>query len=194
MRADNGPRWGMPVNGVKIGIRRFDYSVDEWSRRRLVRIALGLAVGTFAILLAAMPAGAFTAQSSNYSVDEGVLDSGGGSGQSPSYALTDAGGEAFVGPGSSTTYSFNAGYVAQLDHVITLSIDASGVSLPVLLPGSSQTAQSVLSTRTDAPGYLIAVAEDHDLRHTDAMTLIPSVPSLVAAPSAWTRDVPGRER
>ena len=94
--------------------------------------------------------------SSTYKLDDAALNSFGGTGNSGNYSLTSSGGEAFIGPGASTTYKFNAGYVAQLDHSITLSLDSLTKTIPAVTPGTSQNASTTVSVFTDAAGYLLS--------------------------------------
>lgn len=130
---------------------------------------------------------AFSMSSTNYKVDDGTLNSFGGAASSTNYGLTSSGGEPFIGAGSSTNYKFNAGYVAQLEHSISLTLDTLAVTIPAVTPGTSQTATSTTTVYTDAAGYLLAVREDKDLTHTDGLTTIPAIsPGTITTPVLWT--------
>jgi hypothetical protein len=131
-------------------------------------------------------AGAFSMSSSTYSIDDGVINNFGGSGASANYALVSSGGEAFIGPGSSANYRFDAGYVAQLQHSISLSLDALTKTIPAVTPGTSQSASSTVSVFTDAAGYLLSARYDGLLTNTaSAGTTIPDVSGTIASPTAW---------
>lgn len=138
------------------------------------------------ILAGTTAVSAFSASSTNYKLDDADINSFGGSASSTNYRLTDSGGEPFIGPGSSTTYKVNAGYVASLEHSISLTLDAASVTIPQVSPGTSKTATSQATVFTDAAGYLLSAAEDHDLLHTDTVTTISAVASSIASPAAWT--------
>lgn len=131
-------------------------------------------------------ADAFSSSSTNYSIDDGVTNSFGGSSSSTEYSLVDSGGEAFVGPSVSTNYIFNAGYVAQLEHSISLTLDALSVTIPQVSPGTSQTATTVATVYTDAAGYDLSARQDRDLTLVGGSTTIPGVPGTIASPAAWT--------
>lgn len=151
-------------------------------RKTLITALLG-AAGVFA---GTQTVDAFSSSSTNYSIDDGVTNSFGGSGSSTGYALTDSGGEPFIGSSASTNYVFNAGYVAQLEHSISLSLNALTVTIPQISPGTSQTATTVATVYTDAAGYDLSARQDRDLTHTDNLTTIPGVPGTIASPAAWT--------
>lgn len=144
----------------------------------LAALVFVLASGSVAI--------AFEASSTNYGLNPAVINSFGGDTASTGYEMTDSGGEPFVGPGTSTNYKFNAGYVAQLEHSITISLDSANVSIPAVTPGTSETATSTVSVYTDSAGYLLATQQDHDLRHTDTVTTIPAISGSIASPVLWS--------
>lgn len=139
--------------------------------------------------LAAVPAvaSAFSMSSSTYSIDDGVINNFGGGGASANYGLVSSGGEAFIGPGASTTYRFDAGYVAQLQHSIALSVDSLTKTIPAVNPGASQSASTTVSVFTDAAGYLLS-ARYNGLMTSIASpsTTIPDVSGTIASPQAWT--------
>lgn len=149
---------------------------------RCCTIMAGVAV--LCLTLQSERALAFESQSTNYGLHDGVINSFGGSTTSTGYQLTDSGGEPFVGPASSTNYKFNAGYVAQLERSIALGVSAASVSMNAV-PGSPQTAETTLSVLTESAGYVLAVAQDHDLRHTDNTTTIPAISGTIASPALW---------
>ena len=63
---------------------------------------------------------------------------------------------------------------------------ASTQSIPSIIPGASQTASSDVVVRTDAAGYVLSIAENHDLLHTDTVTTIAAIAAAIALPAAWT--------
>ncbi len=157
---------------------------------RLPHIVLtraGLAV--FAALLGSLAVAgsvkAFSASSTNYTINDAAINSFGGSASSTNYSLTDSGGEPFIGQGSSTNYRLNAGYVAQLEQSISLSLNALSVTIPTVTPGTSQNATTVVSVQTDAAGYLLAVRTDQLLTRTTDTTTISAVSGTIASPAAW---------
>lgn len=142
-----------------------------------------------AVAAGATAVDAFNMSSTNYKVDNAAINSFGGDSSSANYQLTTSGGEPFIGAGSSENYRFNAGYVASLEHSITLTLDNLAVSIPAITPGTSQTATSSVSVFTDAAGYLLSARQDGDLRHTaDPSASIPVVDNggTVGTPVAWT--------
>lgn len=139
-----------------------------------------------AVLSGAVGVSAVGMSSTNYKIDDSAINSFGGAAGSANYSLVDSGGEAFIGAGSSANYKFNAGYVASLEHSITLSLDALAVTIPKVTPGTSQTATSTVSVYTDAAGYLLSARYDRQLRHTDGTTTVANVGSTIAAPGLWT--------
>lgn len=145
--------------------------------RLIAALAIVVASGSTAM--------AFEASGTTYKLSPATINSFGGDTAGTAYQMTDSGGEPFIGPGTGTTYTFNAGYVAQLEHSITISLDSANVSIPSITPGSSETATSTVSVYTDAAGYLLAAEQDHALRHTDAVTTIAAVSGTIASPDVW---------
>ncbi len=145
-----------------------------------VLIALAVLIGLPAA------AGAFSASSPSYRLDDATLNSFGGTATSPDYALTSSGGEPFIGPGVSESYRFNAGYVASLEHSITLALDATAQTIPPVSSGSSETAETTASVYTDAAGYTLGVRQDGDLTHEDDTTTIPGISDTIASPGPWS--------
>lgn len=144
-----------------------------------------LAVST-AVVGGSAVAQAFSMSSTNYKVDNGTVNNFGGDTNSPNYQLTASGGEPFIGAGSSTNYKFNAGYVASLEHSITLTLDALAVTIPAVSAGASQTATTTVSVTTDAAGYLLSARQDGDLRQLATGGTIPGVSGTIATPALWT--------
>lgn len=148
-------------------------------------VVSGLLFSCAAILLAIGSVAAFSASSTNYRIDDGVVNSLGGNASSTNYELTDSGGEPFIGMASSTNYQFNAGYVASLEHSLTLSLNALTITIPKVTAGSSQTATSSISVQTDAAGYILSAREDKDLTAVVGSATIPAISSSIASPSTW---------
>jgi len=88
--------------------------VKEWRQWRV-----GVVVA--AIMLPAV-ASADLLQSSHFRLDPNVAATFGGDTGSTSYKLTDTGGEAVVGSGSSQSYKLTQGYVNQLAHSMQISV------------------------------------------------------------------------
>lgn len=61
----------------------------------------------------------------------------------------------------------------------------SAQTIPQISAGASQTSLTDVIVRTDAPGYNLAVNQDHDLTHTDAVTTIPAIGPAIASPALW---------
>jgi hypothetical protein len=138
----------------------------------------GLAVGT---------AQAVPLTSPNFRLDPEVANSFGGTLNSTNYQLTDSGGEAVVGQSASASYKLGIGYVAELTQSIQLTLNpAVSVSIPDVTPGASQTATTIATVLTDAPGFDLAIHQDHDLRHTDTTTMISPIGPSIASPAAWS--------
>jgi hypothetical protein len=139
-----------------------------------------------ALLGGAATASAVTMTSPSYRIDDSAINSFGGDASSTNYRLTDSGGEAFIGPGSSETYRFNAGYVASLEHSLTITLNALSVSFTSLVPGTSQTATTNVGVFTDAAGYLLTARQDKPLTHTNGSTTIANIASSIASPALWS--------
>lgn len=145
---------------------------------RLIGITAVFVLGTAVV-------SAFSASSTNYRLDNGALNSFGGDASSTNYRLTDSGGEPFIGAGSSTNYKFNAGYVASLEHSISMTLNATTVTIPAVTAGTSQTATTTATVFTDAAGYTLGIRQDHNLTHTDGSTTISNHTGSIASPTAW---------
>ena len=126
------------------------------------------------------------ASSPSYGLEQSVVGSVGGDSSAAGTQSTDTGGEAFVGPASSATYSIGAGYIPQLDNALTLGVDAPSVSMTPWPGGASEVAQTAVNVLTDAPGYTLLASQDQNLLHTDAVTTFGSVAGTIAVPAAWT--------
>lgn len=102
----------------------------------------------------------------------------------------------FIGARSDGTRAFNG----QIDEVklfnraltdaeIKAEYDAqnvgipSGLSLSVITPGASQTAEFDTVIQTDAPGYSLAINQDHNLQF--GVNTIPAVSGSIASPVTW---------
>ena len=128
---------------------------------RQFRVVLAVA----AILLPAV-ASADLLQSSHFRLDPNVAATFGGNSSSTSYKLTDTGGEAVVGAGSSQSYKLTQGYVRQLAHSMQISV----------LPNATY-ATWPFDTGTGTQAYDLSMNSD------DA--------TLVAAPT-WTTGIVGQ--
>jgi hypothetical protein len=58
--------------------------------------------------------------------------------------------------------------------------------IPAVVAGVSQVATTDVVVLTDAPGYDLALQQDHDLLHTDAATTIAAIGPAIASPGLWT--------
>jgi hypothetical protein len=103
-----------------------------------------------AIVMLPAAASADLLQSSHFRLDPNVASSFGGDGASPSYKLTDTGGEAAVGAGSSQSYKLTSGYVASLPHSLQLSV----------LPNATY-AYWPFDTGTGTQGYDVGMNSDN---------------------------------
>ncbi len=65
--------------------------------------------------------------STSYIIDASVMNNFGGTSDSSSYNLTSSGGEAVIGNGTGGSYKIGAGYVAQLEKSLSLTIQPSGL-------------------------------------------------------------------
>ncbi len=105
-------------------------------------------------------------QSSHFRLDPNVAATFGGDTGSPSYKLTDTGGEAVVGAGSSQSYKLTQGYVSQLAHSMQISV----------LPNATY-ATWPFDTGTGTQAYDVGMNSDNA--------------TLVGAPS-WTTGIVGQ--
>lgn len=146
-----------------------------------------ISLAVTAILLAGVGVtSAFSLSSPNYRIDDGTINSFGGAGAGTNYGLTASGGEAFIGPGSSTNYKINQGFIASLEQSIALSLNSLSVAIPQVTPGASQTATSQVAVTTDAAGYLLSARQDRDLTLDGSATTIPAVSGSVLTPELWS--------
>lgn len=123
--------------------------------------------------------------SSSYLIDASVDNSFGGQNSSTNYRMTTAGGENITGTGSSASYKIGMGYTAQLIKAIQVDVAQTSVSFPALTAGTPQTAQIDVQTRTDAPGYTLAVMQSGNLSDGGGNTIAP-VSGTIASPVAWS--------
>lgn len=92
--------------------------------KREVLIKSGVLVAAFlVVLLGAQGASADRFQSTNYTIDAGVVgNSVGGTQTSTNYNLVSSGGESVVGNATGGSYKMGQGYVAQLDQSLELTL------------------------------------------------------------------------
>lgn len=88
---------------------------------------LVLACGVAAIFGLFSSASAMQFSSTDYLIDAAVLNNTGGFSSSTDYQLTSSGGEAAIGNGASGSYLMPAGYVAQLQSMISVKTEPSGL-------------------------------------------------------------------
>lgn len=145
--------------------------------------ALVVLIGAALALLPAT-ASATPLTSPHYILDPDVANSFGGDTGSADYGLIDSGGEAAIGNSSSTDYRLTIGYVSQLADSIQLALTpSSSLTIPTVTPGTSESASLQAAVLTDAPGYDLAINEDHDLQQ--GSTTIPPISGSIASPAAW---------
>lgn len=65
--------------------------------------------------------------SSSYVIDASVMNNFGGQNSSSSYKMTSSAGESIIGNGAGGSYKIGTGYVAQLEHGISLSVQPGGL-------------------------------------------------------------------
>jgi hypothetical protein len=142
--------------------------------------------------LAALPAAASAdlLQSSHFRLDPNVASSFGGASNSTSYKLTDTGGEAVVGAGSSQSYRLGQGYVRELPQSLQLSVLPSGTyaSWP-FNTGAGPTAYDVGSNSDDAtlngsPGWTTGIIGSAVALNGSSQYV--STSTLVTNPTAFT--------
>lgn len=130
----------------------------------------------------------FSAMSSEtYKINADVIGTGGQSGTSETYKLTDTIGEPVIGIGSSETYSGKAGFWYMIGTGISLAVDSNTVNLGTVTPGTPVTGDSTLTVTTDAwGGYELYVKQNHSLTHTDTATTIGEFGCDISVPCLWT--------
>jgi len=139
------------------------------------------------VVLAAPATDAARSTSTNYQLDPDVVSNFGVRGGSANYGLINSGGEAATGTNASSSYKLGTGYIAQLIQSVELTLNpASTLTIPTVIPGTSQNASIQAIVRTDAPAYDLAVNQNHNLTHTDTVTTIPGVSGTIASPALWT--------
>lgn len=152
--------------------------------KTIERITGGL-LACLATVALAQPVFADRFTSPNYTIDASTIgNTFGGSQTSANYALVSSGGESVIGNGTSGSYKLGEGYVAQLDRAMELTLDNATINLGTVTPGTSKTANLVASVRTDAPGYVLGVNQNHDLQF-GAYT-IPGVSGSIGSPVTWS--------
>jgi hypothetical protein len=125
--------------------------------------------------------------SETFKINADVIGTGGQSGTSESYKLTDTVGEPVIGVSESETYKSKAGFWRMVGVSISLIVDSDVVNLGTLNPGNPVTGDSVLSVTTDAwGGYELYVNQNHSMMHTDTVTTIPEFSCAITNPCFWS--------
>jgi hypothetical protein len=125
--------------------------------------------------------------SETFKINADVIGTGGQSGASETYKLTDTIGEPVIGINESETYKSKAGFWHMVGVSISLMVDSNVVNLGTLNPGSPVTGDSVLSVTTDAwGGYELYVSQNHSMTHTDTITTIPEFSCAIDNPCLWS--------
>ncbi|MBC7764622.1 LamG domain-containing protein [Microbacteriaceae bacterium] len=90
--------------------------------------------GGMMVMIAGIISVAFASQamsarfsSTSYIIDASVMNNFGGQGSSTSFKVTGSGGESIIGNGAGGSYKIGAGYVAQLEKGMQLSVQPSGL-------------------------------------------------------------------
>lgn len=97
------------------------------SMRGIVRGGLVMAMaGIVSVTFASQAMGA-RFSSTSYVIDASVMNNFGGQGSSTNFKVTGSGGESIIGNGSGGSYKIGAGYVAQLEKGMQLSVQPSGL-------------------------------------------------------------------
>lgn len=144
-------------------------------------IAGGMCVGI--LFFVGQSAFAVVMSSPDYRLDANATASVGGPQNSTNYKLSSTAGESVIGNGASGSYLLKSGYTAELIRALDLTVTPT-TSLGPITPGTSATTPLTMTVRTDAPGYSIAVNQDHDLQFST--NTIPGVSGTIASPLAWT--------
>lgn len=125
--------------------------------------------------------------SENYKINADVIGTGGATGNSVNYKITDTLGQSVIGLGTGTTYKDQMGLWYMDATKIAILVNSEIIDLGSIIPGTPISSQSVISITTDAPdGYDLYVSQDQPLTHTDTITTIPDFSCTIASPCPWS--------
>lgn len=98
--------------------------------------------------------------------------------------MVASGGESIVGNGSGGSYRLDQGYIAQLPHSLELTVSSPDVTIPLVVPGVSQSGEVDLQIVSTSPEYSIAIHQSGDL--TSGSYTIPGISGgTIASPLTW---------
>jgi hypothetical protein len=95
--------------------------------RQVGRAIGGVAAGLLTMILVALPASADRMTSTNFTLNGNINSSFGGQGTSTHYGMFSTGGEPVIGNGASGSYMLGAGFTAQSQQSIQLTVQPSGL-------------------------------------------------------------------
>jgi hypothetical protein len=125
--------------------------------------------------------------SETYKIDADVIGTGGATGNSGNYKITDTLGQSVIGLGAGTAYKDQAGFWYMVNYYLTLNIDSETVNLGTITPGTPVTGESTLGVLTDAwGGYDLYVSQNNPMTHTDTITTIPNYSCDIDNPCLWS--------
>lgn len=125
--------------------------------------------------------------SPSYTIDASAIgNSIGGQQGSTNYSLVSSGGESVIGNASGGSYKLGLGYVAQLEQSLELTVSPATISIPALVPNTSQSVDVTASIITDAPGYTLSVSQDGNLTRTSGGQTISGVSGSINSPISWS--------
>lgn len=154
------------------------------------QIWLMVAVG--AVLVPAV-ASADLLRSTNFQLDPNVADTFGGASGSPSYKLTDSGGEGVIGVGSSQSYKLTQGYTSQLTNALSLVVLPNATYAYWPFDTGSGTVAYDVSMNTDngtlnaAPTWTTGIVGSGVL--LNGSTQYVSTGNVIANPTTYTMEV-----
>jgi hypothetical protein len=125
--------------------------------------------------------------SETYKIDADVIGTGGATGNSGNYKITDTLGQSIIGLGTGTAYKDQAGFWYMVNYYLTLDIGSDPVDLGLLTPGTPITGNSTIGVLTDAwGGYDLYVKQNNQMTHTDLSTTIPNYSCAISNPCLWS--------
>jgi hypothetical protein len=131
----------------------------------------------------------FNSALATYDLKKDLVSNGGGESSSGNYGLEDSLGETVVGPSDSSNYMEQQGFWQGEDPYLLLEVDSSSVNFGSLIPGTSATAQSLITVTTNAvTGYDLYISQNNDLTHTTEPDTIAAIACNISSPCSWPGD------
>jgi hypothetical protein len=133
------------------------------------------------------PISTFAMESANFSISADAIDVTGGTTDSSNFSAISSTGEDFVGLSDSSSFGTTEDFGPDSEPGISLELDSATKNLGMITTGSPITGTTTATVTTDATGgYDLAIYQDKNLTHTDALTEIAGFSCAISSPCAWS--------